>query len=714
MRFFWKPLLVSVFIFLLLLSAGMFLVTLDLENRTSARESHLAEVAAGQARSISSELDRQLSATFALAATLRQGGGQIDNFPAIGREMVLAYGALGSVQLAPDGIVSQIYPHKGNEAAIGHNLLEDPARRAEAKRTINSGKLTLAGPVELIQGGVAVIGRLPVFLPDKTGNEKFWGFSIVLIPLEELLERAELHQLSNDGFEYQLWRVSPDTGKRHEFASSSEGELIGHVDHSFKVPNSTWHLTVSDQKAPISATTLLIEQLVVLALSISVALAMYRSQTDATRLKNEVQERTHELRKANSLLEEDVTYRTRVSALSEAINLINTVTSRTDIALSDSLDEVISISNESLGSDRAIMVTLVAGGFTVVRACGYQAPLAGTFMANEVAPELAACADVKHPIFIIDTMTDSRVNRVKMKELRIRALIAIPLVVEGQTEAIIGLYYDDEQRDFSSLERDFAEKLSATISLTLENFRLHEAERSMLNTLQSALLAVPDELEGLEFGHVYKSATRRAQVGGDFYDLFELTEDIVGLLVGDVSGHGVSAANTASLVKNTVRAFTARDRSPARIMHKVSEVIEQATASGVFATAFFALIDVKTGVLRYCNAGHPPALVFRDGNVEQLTANSGLLGAMPTLSYKVSEMQLSEGDICVVYTDGVTEARKGREFFGEERLRQAVANLSAQGVQLLPELIAEQVEEFTSGRLSDDLVILAVRLAPKK
>jgi serine phosphatase RsbU (regulator of sigma subunit) len=593
-------------------------------------------------------------------------------------------------------------------------LLEDPARRAEAERTINSGKLTLVGPVELIQGGVAVIGRLPVFLPDKSGNQKFWGFSIVLIPLDELLDRAELDQLSRDGFEYQLWRISPETGKRHNFASSLKGELIGPIDHSFSVPNATWHLTVTDQKAPISATTLLLEQIVVLALSISVALAMYRAQTDATRLKNEVQERTRELRKANSLLEDDVAYRTRVSALSDAINLINTVTSKASIDLSDALDEVLFICNESLGSARAVMVSLAVGGFKVERSCGYQAPQVGTFMDKKLAPELAVCASAKHPLFIVDTLADDRVNRVKMKELGIRALIVIPLLVNSQTEAIIELFYDDERRDFSSLEKDFAEKLSASISLTLENFYLHEAERSMLDTLQSALLAVPDALKGLEFGHVYRSATRRAQVGGDFYDLFELTEDTVGLLVGDVSGHGVSAANTASLVKNTVRAFTARDRSPARILHKVSEVIEQATEPGVFATAFFALIDVKTGMMRYCNAGHPPALLYRDGKVEQFTVNSGLLGAMPTLVYKVSEVQLSEDDICIVYTDGVTEARDGQEFFGEERLRQAIASLAEQRVELLPELIAKQVEKFTNGRLSDDLAILAVRLAPEK
>ena len=107
--------------------------------------------------------------------------GEIQNFDALADNIIANYGGISSLQLAPQGIVTQIYPLEGNEKAIGHNLLKDPARRTEALKTIQSRKLTLAGPFELIQGGKAVIGRLPVFSADKDGTDNFWGFTIVLI-----------------------------------------------------------------------------------------------------------------------------------------------------------------------------------------------------------------------------------------------------------------------------------------------------------------------------------------------------------------------------------------------------------------------------------------------------------------------------------------------------------------------------------------------------
>ncbi|MFH2065616.1 MAG: CHASE domain-containing protein [Pseudomonadota bacterium] len=210
-----------------------------IENRSS-----ILEIAASHAYSIERQLSRSLSATYALAAMLKYYG-EIKNFEEIADHIIINYGGISSLQLAPQGIVTQIHPLAGNEKAIGHNLLQDPARRIEALKTIVYRKLTLAGPFELIQGGKAVIGRLPVFIVDETNSDNFWGFTIVLIRLSKLLEATQIHTLIKKGYNYELSRIDPDSKHRLIFSHSGKDSLVSPVSFSFSVPNGEWTLSIS-------------------------------------------------------------------------------------------------------------------------------------------------------------------------------------------------------------------------------------------------------------------------------------------------------------------------------------------------------------------------------------------------------------------------------------------------------------------------------------
>ncbi|MCH7663899.1 MAG: PAS domain S-box protein, partial [Chloroflexi bacterium] len=150
---------------------------------------------------------------------------------------------MDNLQLAPDGVVSLIYPLEDNEAAIGHDLLNDPARRAEAVKTIESRDLTLAGPFELVQGGSGVIGRYPVFVRDESGVDRFWGFSIGLIRVSSLLDFVGFPNLIKS-HDYELSRVQPDTGSRQVFARSSIASIRGGEAIDIIVANATWTLTL--------------------------------------------------------------------------------------------------------------------------------------------------------------------------------------------------------------------------------------------------------------------------------------------------------------------------------------------------------------------------------------------------------------------------------------------------------------------------------------
>jgi PAS domain S-box-containing protein len=241
----WSPLVSAILVFLLAIAGATVLIWRLEQDRIEDKRLHVSEhLASNYAYDIQRHIERVLSVTYALAALVRQGKGPIAHFDAVANEMLPFYPGASALALAPGGVVQQIIPLVGNEKAVGHDLLKDPARTKEAFLARDTGKLTLAGPFNLIQGGLAAAGRLPVFLDDEQGRPAFWGFTIVLIRFPEALDSAHLSQLVDQGFHYELWRIHPDTGQKQVIASSSAA-LIDPVEHSLNLPNGTWVFSVS-------------------------------------------------------------------------------------------------------------------------------------------------------------------------------------------------------------------------------------------------------------------------------------------------------------------------------------------------------------------------------------------------------------------------------------------------------------------------------------
>ncbi len=232
-------------LFLFITAGGLVIVALLEQQQTAGRQYNLRQIAINQANNIQRQLEGSLSTTYALASVLRQNNGQIEDFDTLASEMIQIYGGISSLQLAPDGIVTQIYPLVGNEPALGFNVLEDLDRRGGSLSALQSRKLTLTGPFEVVQGGVALIGRYPVFLNTTTGEERFWGFTQTLIRLPELLDAAQLNTLVTNGFEYTLESYGIETGKLNVIASSATKKMDESVVVSIDVPNGRWSLTVS-------------------------------------------------------------------------------------------------------------------------------------------------------------------------------------------------------------------------------------------------------------------------------------------------------------------------------------------------------------------------------------------------------------------------------------------------------------------------------------
>lgn len=246
------------------------------------------------------------------------------------------------------------------------------------------------------------------------------------------------------------------------------------------------------------------------------------------------------------------------------------------------------------------------------------------------------------------------------------------------------------------LEREMADRKLA-----------EEEKDALFRRLQQALIDVPEELAGVRFGHLFRSATEAVQVGGDFYDVFEAKGGRIGLLMGDVSGHGVEAARTAMLVKDTVHAFAHQFRRPHVVLRDANRLLVEKGHRG-FVTAFLAFLEPETGKLAYSSAGHPPPLMVVDGQVTRLELYASPLGVSLESRYTDSEADMRPGNILVFYTDGITEARNGNSFYGEDGLNSAVQELGARPAEDLPLLLLERVLSFSGGRLQDDAALLAV------
>ncbi|MBS3908497.1 MAG: SpoIIE family protein phosphatase [Actinobacteria bacterium] len=414
---------------------------------------------------------------------------------------------------------------------------------------------------------------------------------------------------------------------------------------------------------------------------------------------------------------EDITGRKRTEEeskkakeLSDALNNINA-----DLISTLNIDKImkrlVADAVKASGCESAAVVVREYDNWVIKFVYGFSDDLVGTALSDAKAKHLAMVARTKQMMVMNDAYNDERVDRKLMEEVGIRSFVAVPLLTRDSVIGMLTFHYRSAPVAFTGAQIDFASKLATTVSFALENTRLYVAERHIANTLQTALLAVPECIEEVEYGHFYRSATEAARVGGDFFDIFGLEGDRVGIVVGDVAGKGLEAATLTSLVRNTIRAYAYEQASPAVIMAKVNEAVVKGSCSGSFITVFFAIADTKSGVLRYCSAGHPPAMIKRTtAEVSLLEVNSPVIGAFNKLKFDEAEAVLKQGDVLVLYTDGVTEARCNGGFFEEEGLINLLKDMGPLSAGEVPEAIFNEVIACTKGEISDDIVVLALSL----
>ena len=204
------------------------------------------------------------------------------------------------------------------------------------------------------------------------------------------------------------------------------------------------------------------------------------------------------------------------------------------------------------------------------------------------------------------------------------------------------------------------------------------------------------------------------EVGGDFYDYFFVSDDEICLVVGDVSGKGVPAALFMAVSLTMLKTSAIDDPSPASIMTRVNDKLSADNPACMFVTVFLAIVNVRTGEMRYCNAGHnPPYLSHANGEVTALDDRHGpIVGAIEGIAFRESATVIGQGDMAYVFTDGVTEAMDvGDQLYSEARLEKLLANSNELPTAALIDASLEDVKAYAQGaEQSDDITMLAFRL----
>ncbi len=397
--------------------------------------------------------------------------------------------------------------------------------------------------------------------------------------------------------------------------------------------------------------------------------------------------------------------------------------------------------------DAALSVTGCERGFLMLRKDG---ELEVAVARDKEGKQLPA-EDLRVPTSVIQRALHSRRDLLSMSfdpfaeqgvrpemsvaELELRSVVCLPLVqirsgsseetrVSTAAEATVGLLYMDSRMspaDLSAGNRELLQTLAIEASTILENARLMEEERSktrienelqVARDIQQGLLPASMPLDG--WFRAAGSSQPSTQVGGDYFDVKQITPRLWAAVVADVSGKGVSSALLAGLLQGVFLMASSNPHDLEGMLALLNAFLLDRTRGEKYATVFYCTLEAS-GLLRYANAGHcAPFLVSADGRLRKLHTSGMPVGMLADATVEVVEIQLAPGDKLIVYSDGLTETENSEgEFFGMEGLRACARDHFRASATGLHSALLTALERFSDGgAVRDDITVLVLEYAP--
>lgn len=318
----------------------------------------------------------------------------------------------------------------------------------------------------------------------------------------------------------------------------------------------------------------------------------------------------------------------------------------------------------------------------------------------------------REPFRCDDVQTDPRVSRRITGPEGIRSFLHVPIVLGDRVYGLVSVN-STRPRAFTDRDQRILTDLARHAATALGNAGEYEQERHVAETLQRSLLA--DELPsipGLEIATLYRPS-EGALVGGDLYSVWTLGPDRAAVLLGDVSGKGVEAASLTAMVRYMAEALARSSEDPGVIIGELNRLLWGRIPDSAIVTVLLVVIDTSRAILRWTCAGHPPPLLITAGRrVTELYDPDPPCGAFPDTRFTTHVETFAEGDVLFAYTDGLTEARRGTEEFGEARVRRAVLESLEEPARGMARQVYAAARAWTGGRLDDDVAVAAIRRVP--
>jgi serine phosphatase RsbU (regulator of sigma subunit)/anti-sigma regulatory factor (Ser/Thr protein kinase) len=341
-----------------------------------------------------------------------------------------------------------------------------------------------------------------------------------------------------------------------------------------------------------------------------------------------------------------------------------------------------------------------------------------------ISGHVAATGDILN---IQNAYEDPRFLRAidKKTGYRVRTLLTAPMVNPHQKIIGVVQLLNKIGEPFTSRDERLLTAMSAQAAISIENARLYaqEMEQQLINReletargIQQSFLpqAIPQHAgwDIAAFWHPVR------EVAGDFYDFYTLPDGRLAVVIADVSGKGVPAALFMALTTTVLRFAMSLNFAPDQLMDQANQAILSDQRSKMFATVFVGYVDLDSGAIRYASAGHNPPLLYRaaTGRCEYLEALGVAMGVFKDADYAGETVRLADGDVLVMYTDGITEAsRPDEEEFGEERLDELLRGCATCSAQEISDLIVQTVADFAQGQgTSDDETLVVIKRQGRK
>lgn len=320
-------------------------------------------------------------------------------------------------------------------------------------------------------------------------------------------------------------------------------------------------------------------------------------------------------------------------------------------------------------------------------------------------------------VHVRDMASDARIiYRAEAADEGFVSMIGTGMIYQGRPIGTIRLF-TDHQRDFNAYEVRLLRAVARLLATAIETTRLNELRHESAQLQQQLKLAsdvqqrmLPSKMPTLERFDVAARYVPCFDLGGDFYDFIQ-NGPLTGICVGDVVGKGIAASLLMASTRATIRAYAQQSDNPAWIIEQADIAMQRETLDAEFATVFYGVLDPDALTLRYCSAGHDPAYLMRNGDVESLTAGGPIIGVDLDTGYTCETVQLQPGDMIVIYTDGLPDSQSfdGRRF-GRDRIIRAMREIDgADNAHQIVQHLLWEMRRFTGvNRSVDDCSIVAI------